>query len=105
MSPSIDNNTALSYITITLQIAKELSMRSIVHITRRLFCDLNTKNRQFLRKLRKYEKDVYIHQKAADIDQKKMADFVTDTPPEKIAYEMANRTEYFFCQYIVMINN
>lgn len=61
-------------------------MRSLLLTTRRLFCDLNIKNKRFLRKVRGYEKDIFIHQKAADIDGRKMAEFVTDTPADKIAY-------------------
>lgn len=44
-------------------------MRSVVTITRRLFCDLSMKNKAFLRKVRKYENDIYIHQKASKIDE------------------------------------
>ena len=68
-------------------------MRSIVHITRRLFCDLTVKNRLFTKKARRYEKDLYLHKKVSDIDQKKMADFVVNTPKEKLAYDIANKTE------------
>lgn len=45
-----------------------------------MFCDLNIKNKHFLKKLRRYEQDIFIHQKAADIDEKKMADFTIDNP-------------------------
>lgn len=48
-------------------------MRSIVLITRSLFCDLNTKNKAFTRKIRRYQNDLNLHQKASDIDIKKMA--------------------------------
>lgn len=55
-------------------------MRSIVLITKRLFCDLNTKNKAFARKIKRYQTDLNIHQKASDIDVKKMAEFVVNTP-------------------------
>jgi hypothetical protein len=56
-------------------------MRSIFQVTRRLFCDLNIKNKQFLKKVRKYEQDVFIHQKAGNVDEKKVADFVVNNAP------------------------
>lgn len=56
-------------------------MRSILHITKRLFCDLTVKNKQFLKKIRKYEKDIFIHEKAGNVTEKKMADFVVNNPP------------------------
>ena len=79
-------------------------MRSIITITRRLFCDLSIKNKRFVKKLSRYQKDIFIHQKASKIDEEKIADYIVDTPKEKIAYEMAKKSEYIIF-YLVMINN
>jgi hypothetical protein len=55
-------------------------LRTIAQITKRWFCDLDIKNKQFVKKMRRYEKDMYLHQKASKIDDRKMADFVVNTP-------------------------
>lgn len=68
-------------------------MRAILSVNRRFFCDLNRRNRQLLRKANNYERDLHIHQKASKIDEKVISDFVMNTPKEKIANEMAKRSE------------
>lgn len=68
-------------------------MRTIVHVSRRLFCDLTVKNKRFNRKVSKYQKDFYIHQKASQITEEKLTDFVANTPKEKIAHEMAKKAK------------
>lgn len=42
-------------------------MISLVHITRRLFCDLTRRNRKLVRKINKYNKDLNIHETASKI--------------------------------------
>lgn len=68
-------------------------MRAFFTLNRRFFCDLNRRNKHLLRKANQYERDLHIHQKASKIDEKVISDFVINTPKEKIAYEMAKRSE------------
>ena len=69
-------------------------MRTMVLISRRMFCDLTAKNKKFMRKVGRYEKDFYIHQKASQITDEKLSEFVANTPREKIAHEMATSSSY-----------
>ena len=71
-------------------------MRRILFNSAHMFCDLAAKNRQFLRKVGRYEKDFYIHQKASQITDEKLSEFVANTPREKIAHEMAKKSRYAY---------
>ena len=42
-------------------------MRNLTLVSRRMFCDLAKRNKHFVRKTGRYEKDFYIHQKASAI--------------------------------------
>ena len=55
-------------------------MQRIMFINRHMFCDLASKNKRFLRKVGRYEKDFHIHQKASQITDDKLTDFVANTP-------------------------
>lgn len=48
-------------------------MRALINTTKRFFCDLQLKNRRFVKKANKYEKDLFIHAQASKIDDKKIA--------------------------------
>lgn len=70
-------NQAHNYNYIALHSA---TMRRIIYNSTHMFCDLASKNRRFLRKVGRYEKDFYIHQKASEITDEKLTEFVANTP-------------------------